>query len=66
MSVYLIDAYTKYAASAISTILLFRSIFSVVFPLFAPYVFETVGFGWGATALAGVFFVVGTATVLVL
>ncbi|KAF2681795.1 MFS general substrate transporter [Lentithecium fluviatile CBS 122367] len=66
VSVYVIDAYTKYGASAISTNLALRSIFSALFPLFAPYMFQAVGFGWGATILAGGFSIIGFVTMLVL
>lgn len=66
VSVYTIDAYTRFAASAVSTNLVLRSHFSALFPLFAPYMFRTVGFGWGATVLAGGFAVIGFGTVAVL
>ncbi|KAF1962926.1 MFS general substrate transporter [Byssothecium circinans] len=66
VSVYTIDAYTTYAASAVSTNLVLRSTFSAFFPMFAPYMFDAVGYGYGATILAGVFGVVGCTTVVVL
>ncbi|KAL5404774.1 hypothetical protein PMIN03_008910 [Paraphaeosphaeria minitans] len=66
VSVYTIDAYTTYAASAVSTNLILRSIFSAFFPLFAPYMFDAVGYGYGATILSGVFSVIGCVTALVL
>lgn len=66
VSIYTIDAYTRYAASAISTNLVLRSNFAALFPLFAPYMFEAVGFGRGATILAGGFSAVGFTTVVTL
>lgn len=66
VSVYTIDAYSTYAASAVSTNLVLRSNFAAFFPIFAPYMFGAVGFGWGATILAGGFGVVGCGTVVVL
>lgn len=66
VSVYTIDAYTRYAASAVSTNLVARSLSSALFPLFAPYMFDALGFGLGATALAGGFMVIGTVVVVVL
>lgn len=66
VSVYTIDAYTQYAASAVSTNLVARSLSAALFPLFAPYMFNALGFGLGATALAGGFAVIGTAVVVVL
>jgi multidrug resistance protein len=66
VSVYVIDAYTKYAASAVSTNLVLRSCFAAFFPIFAPYMFDKLGFGWSATILAGCFLFVGILTMLVL
>ncbi|KAF2175460.1 synaptic vesicle transporter [Zopfia rhizophila CBS 207.26] len=66
VSVYTIDTYTQYAASAISTNLVLRSLTAAFFPLFAPYMFDRLGFGWGATVLAGGFTVVGTTAVFTL
>lgn len=65
VSVYTIDAYTQYAASAVSTNLVLRSLTAAVFPLFAPYMFDALGFGLGATALAGGFAIIGTAVVFI-
>ncbi|KAI1075670.1 MFS general substrate transporter [Whalleya microplaca] len=66
VSVYTIDTYTQYAASAISTNLVLRSLTAAFFPLFAPYMFNRLGFGLGATALAGAFTVLGSTVVFVL
>ncbi|KAI1137564.1 MFS general substrate transporter [Hypoxylon sp. FL0543] len=66
VSVYTIDTYTQYAASAISTNLVTRSLTAAFFPLFAPYMFDSLGFGLGATVLAGSFAVIGTVVVLIL
>lgn len=43
-----------------------RSLSAALFPLFAPYMFDALGFGLGATALAGGFVVIGTGVVVVL
>jgi len=66
VSVYTIDTYSQYAASAISTNLALRSLTAAFFPLFAPYMINRFGFGWGATVLAGEFFFLGSIVVLVL
>ncbi|KAL6412883.1 putative mfs multidrug transporter protein [Ilyonectria robusta] len=66
VAVYTIDTYTQYAASAISTNILLRSLTSAFFPLFAPYMFDALGYGLGATVLAAAFAVVGITVVLVL
>lgn len=44
---YYIDAFEKYAASAIAAGALFRSIIGGVVPLFTPVLLEKVGVGWG-------------------
>lgn len=66
VSVYTIDTYTKYAASAISTNLVLRSLCAAFYPLFAPYMFDSLGFGFSATTLAAAFGVFGVASVTVL
>lgn len=66
VSVYTIDTYGRYAASAISTNLMARSITAAFFPLFAPYLFDALHFGLGATVLAGAFAMFGTMAVTIL
>lgn len=44
---YYIDAFERYAASAIAAGAVFRSLFGGVVPLFAPIWFEKLGYGWG-------------------
>ncbi|KAI1370335.1 MFS general substrate transporter [Hypoxylon crocopeplum] len=66
VSVYTIDTYTQYAASAISTNLVLRSLTAAFFPLFAPYMFDALGFGLGATVLAGGFVTFGTFVICML
>jgi multidrug resistance protein len=66
VNVYTIDVYNRYAASAVATNLVTRSMAGALFPLFAPYLFDDLGFGRGASVLAGAFFAVGMATVAVL
>jgi multidrug resistance protein len=66
VNVYTIDVYNRYAASAVATNLVTRSMAGATFPLFAPYLFDDLGFGRGATVLAGAFFAVGMLTVAVL
>ncbi|KAJ2987497.1 hypothetical protein NUW58_g4473 [Xylaria curta] len=66
VSVYTIDTYNRYAASAVSTNLVARSLAAAFFPLFAPYLFDALGFGLGATVLAGAFAILGTVVVFIL
>ena len=46
---YYIDAFEKYAASAIAAGAVFRSVIGGVVPLFAPSLFKSVGYGWGVS-----------------
>ena len=43
---YIIDSYTKYAASAIAAISFLRSVAGFGFPLFAPAMYNALGYGW--------------------
>ena len=49
---YYIDSFSKYAASAIAAGAVFRSIIGGVIPLFAPALFDTLGYGWGISVFA--------------
>lgn len=44
---YYIDSFATFAASAIAGGSVFRSLFGGVVPLFAPMLFEKLGYGWG-------------------
>ncbi|CEQ40474.1 SPOSA6832_02101 [Sporobolomyces salmonicolor] len=54
IQLFLIDAFTLHAASAIAAMSSLRSICGFAFPLFSPYLYSGVGYGWGCTILAGV------------
>ncbi|BGP07027.1 hypothetical protein JCM10049v2_002857 [Rhodotorula toruloides] len=56
---YLIDTFTLHAASALAASVCLRSICGFAFPLFAPYMFNGIGYGWGCTILAIVTIIVG-------
>lgn len=47
VNLYLVDAYTIYAASAMGASTVLRSIFGATFPLFALQLFDALGLGWG-------------------
>jgi hypothetical protein len=49
---FYIDAFTRYAASAIAAGSLFRSLVGACFPLFGSDMYNAVGYGWGCTILA--------------
>ncbi|KAM5441015.1 hypothetical protein MferCBS31731_003799 [Microsporum ferrugineum] len=48
---YMIDTYGKFSASALAAVGTLRSLTAFGFPLFAPYVFETIGYGWTGSLL---------------
>ncbi|KAF8553172.1 MFS general substrate transporter [Imleria badia] len=56
---YLVDAFTLYAASAMAAVACLRSLAGCGFPLFAPAMYSTLGFGKGDTVLAVVAIVIG-------
>lgn len=53
---YIVDAYTRFAASAIAATTVLRSLGGFAFPLFAQAMYNALGYGWGNSilALAGV------------
>ncbi|KAI9689241.1 MAG: hypothetical protein M1822_000979 [Bathelium mastoideum] len=48
---YLVDAYTRYAASAVGAGAFLRSLAGFGFPLFAPYMYQALDYGWGNSLL---------------
>lgn len=59
MQAYIIDSYSRFAASAMAAAVVLRSLASFGFPLFAPYMYATLGYGWGNSLLGFVSIVVG-------
>ncbi|KAB8264936.1 major facilitator superfamily domain-containing protein [Aspergillus pseudonomiae] len=52
MQTYIVDAYTRYAASALAAVACLRSLAGFGFPLFAPYMYQALDYGWGNSLLA--------------
>ncbi|GAA5932784.1 hypothetical protein JCM1841_006402 [Sporobolomyces salmonicolor] len=52
MMSYLVDAYLMYAASALASNAVLRSIFGAVFPLFTSYLFSGLGTQWALSLIA--------------
>ena len=48
---YLVDTYTRFAASAIGAATVMRSLAGFGFPLFAPYMYDALDYGWGNSLL---------------
>lgn len=59
LQTYLVDSYTRYAASAVGAGTVFRSLAGFGFPLFAPSLYGRLGHGWGNTLLALLGVVIG-------
>ena len=49
---FLVDTYTRYAASAIGAATVLRSLCGFSFPIFAPAMYDKLGYGWGNSLLA--------------
>ncbi|KAH9995358.1 major facilitator superfamily transporter [Xylariaceae sp. FL0662B] len=56
---FLVDSYQRYAASAVAAVTLLRSLAGFGFPLFAPSMYERLGYGWGNTLMAFLGVVIG-------
>ncbi|UKZ91169.1 uncharacterized protein TrAFT101_006163 [Trichoderma asperellum] len=52
MQTYIVDSYPTYSASAMAACALLRSLAGFGFPLFAPYLYSDLGYGWGTSVLA--------------
>lgn len=49
---YMVDAYTRFAASALAAGAFLRSLAGFGFPLFAPKMYQALHYGWGNSVLA--------------
>ncbi|KAM4064720.1 major facilitator superfamily protein [Hirsutella rhossiliensis] len=63
---YIVDSYTRYAASAVGAITVLRSLAGFGFPLFAPAMYAALGYGRGGTVLAACAVAVGWPSPLLL
>jgi MFS family permease len=52
LNTYLVDAFERYAASAMAANTILRSILGAVFPLFGLQMYDALGLGWGNSLLA--------------
>lgn len=59
MQAYIIDSYMRFAASGMAAVIVLRSLAGFGFPLFAPYMYSALGYGWGNSVLGFVSIVVG-------
>ncbi|KAI7613670.1 hypothetical protein KC319_g20030, partial [Hortaea werneckii] len=63
---YIVDSYTRFAASAIAATTVLRSLGGFAFPLFAPYMYRALGYGWGNSVLGFLGIAVGFPAPLIL
>jgi MFS family permease len=59
MQTYIVDSYETYAASAMAACAILRSLCGFAFPLFAPYMYSALGYGWGTSVLAFITMAIG-------
>lgn len=59
MQTYIVDAYAKYAASGVAAAVVLRSLAGFGFPLFAPAMYNALGYGFGNSVLGFVAIVIG-------
>ncbi len=52
LNTYLVDAFERYAASAMAANTILRSVFGALFPLFGLQMYNGLGLGWGNSLLA--------------
>ncbi|KAJ3089947.1 hypothetical protein HK100_007598 [Physocladia obscura] len=52
LTVYTVDVYTLYSASALAAVGFLRSVFGFGFPLFATNMYDELGYGWANSTLA--------------
>ena len=62
MQAYIVDIYKTYAASAMAASAVLRSLCGFGFPLFAPYMYKALGYGWGTSVLAFITMAIGQAS----
>lgn len=63
---YIIDCYPEHASSATAASQFLRSLTAFTFPLFAPMMYQVMGYGWGNTFLSAVILIVGLPAPLLL
>ncbi|KAI1078848.1 MFS general substrate transporter [Whalleya microplaca] len=59
LQAYVMESYRKYVASASAASQFLRSIAGFAFPIFAPAMYQNLGYGWGNSLLAFTFIAIG-------
>lgn len=52
VTAYVIDSYGEYTSSAMAATQFAKSVMAFLFPLFAPSMYQALGYGWGNSILA--------------
>ncbi len=63
---YILDEFGDQAASAMAATRMFTYVLGFAFPLFAPQLYASLGYGWGNSLLAFLFYLFGVPTVAIL
>ncbi|KAJ5748377.1 major facilitator superfamily domain-containing protein [Penicillium nucicola] len=66
MTAYVMEAYPEYTSSAGAASQFVRSLTAFLFPLFAPRLYQVLGFGWGNSTIAFVGLVFGVPAPLII
>ncbi|KAM5368729.1 hypothetical protein ACJZ2D_009395 [Fusarium nematophilum] len=66
VNAYIVDTYGQYSASAIAAISILRCLAGFGFPMFAPYMYDRLGYGWAATVLGLIALGIGLPAVVLL
>lgn len=66
MQAYVLDAFPDQTASASAASQFLRSIFAFAFPIFAPEMYDNLGYGWGNSLLAFLFLAFGVPAPIIL
>lgn len=59
MQTYIVDTYTQFTASAMAAVSVLRCLAAFGFPLFAPYMYAKLHYGWGNSLLAFISIMIG-------
>ena len=66
VTTYVVDCYTRHAASAVAAVAVVRYTFGAVFPLFGPALFQRLGYGVGNSVLGAITVALGWPAVVLL
>ncbi|BCR94032.1 uncharacterized protein AKAW2_11078A [Aspergillus luchuensis] len=63
-NIYVVDTYGRYSASALAATSMLRCLAGFVFPLFSPYAYERIGYGWTSSILGIIALCIGLTGVI--